>query len=52
MCQGEVRKGRDQLELNLAQDLKDQKKGFCYYLGDSRKTSENLGSASWGTWGM
>lgn len=44
MCQDEVRKARDQLEFNLAQDFKDQKKGFCNCLGDSRKTSENVGS--------
>lgn len=37
MCQDEVRKARDQLELNLAWDFKDQKKGFSCYLGDSRR---------------
>lgn len=50
MCQDEVRKARDQLKVNLAQDFKDQKKGFWYCLGDSRKTSENVGSASWAAW--
>lgn len=49
VCQDEVQKARDQLELHLAQDFKDQKKDFCYSLGDRRKSSENVGSARWGT---
>ena len=31
------------MELNLARDVKDNKKGFCKYIGDKRKTRENVG---------
>ena len=31
------------MELNLARDVKDNKKGFCKYIGDKRKTRDNVG---------
>ncbi|GAB0183275.1 hypothetical protein GRJ2_000792800 [Grus japonensis] len=31
------------MEFNLARDVKDNKKGFCKYIGDKRKTMENVG---------
>ncbi|GAB0185935.1 mitochondrial enolase superfamily member 1 [Grus japonensis] len=39
----EVRKAEAQLELDLAWDVKDNKKGFYKYIGDKRKTRENVG---------
>ncbi|KAK4829028.1 hypothetical protein QYF61_001803 [Mycteria americana] len=39
----EVRKAKAQMELNLARDNKDNKKGFYKYVGDKRKTRENVG---------
>ncbi|KAK4825785.1 hypothetical protein QYF61_002348 [Mycteria americana] len=38
-----VRKAKAQMELNLARDVKAYKKGFCKYIGDKRKTRENVG---------
>ena len=31
------------MELNLARDVKDNKKGFYKYMGDKRKAMENVG---------
>ena len=31
------------MELNLAQDVKDNKKGFFKYISRKRKTGENVG---------
>ena len=31
------------MELNLARDVKDNKKCFYKYIGDKRKTRENVG---------
>ncbi|KAK4823788.1 hypothetical protein QYF61_006510 [Mycteria americana] len=39
----EVRKAKTQLELNLAKDVKDNKKSFYRYVDDKRKTRENVG---------
>lgn len=41
--QRHVRKAKAQIELNLARDVKDNKKGFYKYIGDRRKTTENVG---------
>lgn len=30
------------MELNLARDVKDNKKSFCKYIGDNRKPKENV----------
>lgn len=35
---------RSGLEMNLARDVKGNKKGFYRYVGDQRKTGENTGS--------
>ncbi|KAK4810492.1 hypothetical protein QYF61_004272 [Mycteria americana] len=37
------------MELNLARDVKGNKKGFCKYIGDKRKTRENVGPLLNGT---
>lgn len=31
------------MKLNLARDIKDNKKGFYRYVGDKRKVKENVG---------
>ncbi|GAB0206869.1 mitochondrial enolase superfamily member 1 [Grus japonensis] len=41
--QRHVRKGKAQMELNLARDVKDNKKGFYKYISDKRKARENVG---------
>lgn len=41
--QRHVRKAKAQMELNLARNVKDNKKGFYKYIGDRRKTTENVG---------
>ncbi|GAB0204162.1 mitochondrial enolase superfamily member 1 [Grus japonensis] len=38
-----MRKAKAHLELKLARDVKDNKKGFFKYIGSKRKTRENLG---------
>lgn len=37
-----VVKDKAQMELNLARDFKDNKKGFYKYIGDKKKTRENM----------
>ncbi|KAK4828881.1 hypothetical protein QYF61_001439 [Mycteria americana] len=39
----EIRKAKAQMELNLARDIKDNKKGFYRNIGDKRKARENVG---------
>ncbi|KAK4807184.1 hypothetical protein QYF61_024304 [Mycteria americana] len=39
----QVRKAKAQMELNLARDVKGNKKSFYRYVGDKRKTRENVG---------
>ncbi|KFQ47588.1 hypothetical protein N333_10656, partial [Nestor notabilis] len=39
----QVRKAKAQLELNLARDVKDNRKGFCRYVANKRHTSDNVG---------
>ncbi|KAK4832976.1 hypothetical protein QYF61_026802 [Mycteria americana] len=41
--QGQVRKAKALIELNLARDVKGNKKSFYRYIGDKRKTRENVG---------
>lgn len=38
------------MELNLATDVKNNKKGFCKYISDKRRTRETMGSTRLGTW--
>ncbi|KAJ7419224.1 glycerol kinase [Pitangus sulphuratus] len=40
--QGYVRRVKDHLELNLARDVKDNKKGFSECISNKRKTRENV----------
>jgi len=39
----QVRKAKALIELNLARDVKGRKKSFYRYVGDKRRTSENIG---------
>lgn len=43
-CSYEVRKTEAQMESNLATDVKGNKKGFCKYTSDKKKTRESMGS--------
>lgn len=36
-------KDKAQIELNLAKDIQNNKKGFYKYLGDKRDAKENVG---------
>lgn len=36
-------KAKTLMELNLARDIKENKKSFCKYTDDKRKTKENVG---------
>ena len=38
MCRNKIRKAKAQIELNLARDVKDNKKGFSRYIGRRRQT--------------
>ncbi|GAB0206849.1 mitochondrial enolase superfamily member 1 [Grus japonensis] len=42
-CRDAMRKAKAPLELNLARDVKDNKKGFFKYISSKRKTRENVG---------
>ena len=42
VCRNVTRKVKAQLELNLARDVKDNKKGFFKYISSKRKTGENV----------
>ncbi|GAB0204380.1 mitochondrial enolase superfamily member 1 [Grus japonensis] len=42
-CRDATRKAKAHLELNLARDVKDNKKGFFEYISSKRKTRENVG---------
>ncbi|GAB0208054.1 mitochondrial enolase superfamily member 1 [Grus japonensis] len=43
VCRDATRKAKAHLELNLARDVKDNKKGFFKYISSKRNTSENVG---------
>ncbi|GAB0202578.1 mitochondrial enolase superfamily member 1 [Grus japonensis] len=43
VCRDATRKAKTHLELNLARDVKDNKKGFFKYISSKRKTKENVG---------
>ncbi|GAB0209948.1 mitochondrial enolase superfamily member 1 [Grus japonensis] len=43
VCRDATRKAKAHLELNLAGEVKDSKKGFFKYIGSKRKTRENVG---------
>jgi len=42
-CRHETRKSKAHLELNLARDVKDNKKGFFKYIISKQKTRDNVG---------
>ncbi|GAB0203414.1 mitochondrial enolase superfamily member 1 [Grus japonensis] len=42
-CRDATRKAKAPLELKLARDVKDKKKGFFKYISSKRKTRENVG---------
>jgi len=42
-CREATRKAKVHLELNLARDVKDKKKGFFNYISSKQKTSQNVG---------
>ena len=39
----QVRKAKAMTEINLARDIKGNKKSFCRYISDKSKTRENMG---------
>ncbi|GAB0183494.1 hypothetical protein GRJ2_000814700 [Grus japonensis] len=43
VCRNAARQAKAHLELNLARDVKDKKKGFFKYISSKRKTRENAG---------
>ena len=43
VCMDATRKAKAWLELKLARDVKDNKKGFYKYVNSKRKTRENVG---------
>ncbi|GAB0202599.1 mitochondrial enolase superfamily member 1 [Grus japonensis] len=43
VCKVATRKGKAHMELKLARDVKDNKKGFFKYISSKRKTRENVG---------
>ena len=42
VCRDRIRKASAQVELNLARDVKDNKKGFYRYIGRRRQAKESV----------
>ncbi|KFQ27211.1 hypothetical protein N332_12830, partial [Mesitornis unicolor] len=42
LCREKIRRAKEQLELNLASAVKDNKKGFYKYTGNKRRAKESL----------
>ena len=42
MCGDGIRKAKAQVELNLARDMKNNKKGFYRYIGKRRQAKESV----------
>ena len=42
MCRNKIRKTKAQIGLNLARDVKDNKKGFYRYIGRRRQAKESV----------
>jgi len=42
LCRDEVRRAKAQLELNLARDAKNNKKGFYRYVSQKKKVKESV----------
>lgn len=48
LCRNGLRKGINQLELNLANDVKGNRKGFCKYSSSKRKRESRwMGQGNW-----
>lgn len=43
-CRDRIRKANEQLELSLARDVKNNKKGFFMYTGQKKQTKESVPS--------
>ncbi|CAM5073417.1 unnamed protein product [Natator depressus] len=43
-CRNEIRRAKSHLELQLARDVKSNKKGFFRYVGNKKKAKESVGS--------
>ena len=41
MCRDRITKAKEQMELNLSRDVKDNKKGFYRYIGRRRQAKES-----------
>ena len=41
MCRDRITKAKEQMELNLSRDVKDNKKGFYRYIGRKRQAKES-----------
>lgn len=41
-CKDKIRKAKVQMELNIARDLKNNKKGFYKYIGRKKQTKDNV----------
>ena len=50
VCRYRIRKAKVQMELNLARDLKDNKKGFYRYIGRRRQAKESVPPLMNGNW--
>ena len=52
VCRDRIRKAKEQMQLNLVRDVKDNKKGFCRYIGSRRQAKESVpplgGRGHWG----
>ena len=42
VCRDRIRKAKAQMELNLERDVKDNKKGFCRYIGRRRQAKDSV----------
>ena len=42
MCRDRITKAKEQMELNLSRDVKDNKKGFYRYIGRRRQGKESV----------
>ena len=42
LCRDRIRKAKVQIELNLARDVKDNKKGFYKYIGKKEQAKESV----------
>ena len=50
MCKDRIRKAKAQMEMNLARDVKDNKKEFYNYIGRRRQAKESVPPLMNGNW--